>query len=307
MAPGAIYEEAVPAGVTGSKTATTSTTSTAAEKEQQLTPLESMAHRANSKPLPKIPTFTDMAAKRQWQLEHMAGCFRVWAREGYAEGISGHISVRDPEFEDRMWINPLGVHYGMLKASDMVCINYMTGEVVGGNMDIPANAAGVQIHSAAHKRRPDVHAVCHAHSIYGRAYSAFAQPLEMLTQDVCNFYNAHSIYRSYGGVALAAEEGDNIAKALGDGKAAILMNHGLLTVGHTVDEAAFQYMVLERSCKVQLLVEAAEANGRLQKKVIGPEEAAYNFKMNSDPETLYFEMQSHLRYEEYLSGGDYKN
>ncbi len=179
--------------------------------------------------------------------------------------------------------------------------------LISRQQDVPANAAGVQIHSAAHKRRPDVHAVCHNHSIYGRAYSAFGKPLEMLNQDVCNFYNAHSVYDAYGGVAFEAEEGENIAKALGTGKGCILMNHGLLTVGKTVDEASFLYMVLERCCKVQLLVEAAAAGGRLEKRPIGQQEAEYNFKWNSDPESLYFEMQSHIRYEEYLSGGDYKN
>ncbi|KAK6376057.1 hypothetical protein LTS17_007308 [Exophiala oligosperma] len=301
MAPIALHDETVSVVQTGKVAAA------AASTKKELTPLESLAHQANSKPLPKIPTFNTHEEKRQWQLEHMAAAFRVWAREGYAEGISGHISVRDPEFEDRLWINPLGVHYGMMKASDMVCINYMTGEVVGGNTEIPANAAGVSIHSAAHKRRPDVHAVCHAHSIYGRAYSAFGKPLEMLNQDVCNFYDAHSVYETYGGVALSGEEGENIAEALGGGKACILVNHGLLTVGNTVDEAAFLYMVLERSCKAQLLIEAAVAGGRVQKQLIGDEEAAYNFKMNSDPETLYFEMQPHIRYEEYLHGGDYKN
>ncbi|KAK5194304.1 hypothetical protein LTR99_002806 [Exophiala xenobiotica] len=299
MAPIALYEESVAAAQ--------STKGSATSEKKELTPLEALAHQANSKPLPKIPTFNTFEEKRQWQLEHMAGAFRVWAREGYAEGISGHISVRDPEFEDRLWINPLGVHYGMMKASDMICVNFMTGQVVGGNLEIPANAAGVSIHSAAHKRRPDVHAVCHAHSLYGKAYSAFGKPLEMLNQDVCNFYNAHSVYETYGGVALSGEEGENIAEALGTGKACILMNHGLLTTGQTVDEAAFLYMVMERSCKAQLLIEAAVAGGRVQKQLIGDEEAAYNFKWNSDPETLYFEMQSHLRYEEYLSGSDYKN
>lgn len=125
MAPSAVYEENVPIPP-GTKTAFK------AEKEE-LTALESLAYRENSKPLPKIPTFTTFAEKRQWQLEHMALAFRVWAREGYAEGIAGHISIRDPEFEDRLWINPLGVHYGMMKVSDMVCINFKTGQVVGGN------------------------------------------------------------------------------------------------------------------------------------------------------------------------------
>jgi len=66
-----------------------------------------------------------------------------------------------------------------------------------------------------HKARPDVHAVCHAHSIAGRAWSAFAKPLEMINQDICNFYNALAVYAEYDGVVLAVQEGKNIAKAIG--------------------------------------------------------------------------------------------
>ncbi|TVY43276.1 Meiotically up-regulated protein 14 protein, partial [Lachnellula occidentalis] len=238
--------------------------------------LEAMGHRRRT--MPGIPSFTSHNAQRQWQLEHMAGAFRVFASEGYAEGISGHISVRDPEFADRFWINPLGVHFGMLKASDMVCVD-LEGNFVGGNADAPINAAGFCIHSAAHKARPEVHAICHTHSIHGRTWSAFARPLEMLNQDVCYFYNAHSVYADYGGIAFAEGEGKLIAESLGQGKAVILMNHGLLTVGGTVDEAAYLFMLMERSCQVQLLTEGKG----LKKNLVTDEEAAYNFKMASTP------------------------
>lgn len=79
-----------------------------------------------------IPKFDSFAAKRQWTLEHLAGAFRVFGREGYAEGIAGHISVRDPEFSDRFWINPLAVHFSMMRVSDLICLD-MKGNVVGGN------------------------------------------------------------------------------------------------------------------------------------------------------------------------------
>ncbi len=79
----------------------------------------------------------------------------------------------------------------------------------------PVNAAGFFIHSEIHKARPDVHAVCHAHSIAGRAWSAFAKPLEMINQDICNFYKALAVYADYGGAVLAAEEGRKIALAMG--------------------------------------------------------------------------------------------
>jgi len=275
------------------------TESAPANGEKEVTAMVAMAHQG--KALPSIPKFTSYVAQRQWQLEHMAGAFRVFARDGFAEGISGHISVRDPEFEDRFWINPLGVHFGMLKASDMVLVDF-EGNPVGGNKEAPINAAGFLIHVAIHKARPDVHSICHTHSIHGRAWSAFARPLEMLNQDVCNFYKAHSVYADYGGIVLASDEGVKIAAALGQSKAAILMNHGLLTVGGTVDEAAYLFVLMERCCKVQLLIEAAG----LEKNLVPDEEAAYNFKMASDPEALYCEFQSHLNYEQYMSGGDFR-
>ncbi|KAG2420131.1 hypothetical protein HFD88_004931 [Aspergillus terreus] len=239
------------------------------------TPLEQMGHQNVA--LPKIPVFDSFEAQRQWQLEHMVRAFHVFAREGYAEGISGHISVRDPEFEDRFWINPLAVHFGMMKVSDLICID-TKGNVVDGNMSAPANAAGVSIHTACHLARPDVHAICHTHSPYGRAWSAFARPLEMLSQDACYLYNAHSIYENFGGIALAEREGKRIAAALGPkNKACILQNHGLLTVGATVDEAAYLFICMERSCKGQLLIEAAASNG-IPKLLISQEEAEYTFR-----------------------------
>ena len=104
----------------------------------------------------------------------------------------------------------------------------------------------------------------------------------MINQDVCNFYNAQGVYAEYGGLVLGAEEGRKMAEALGSkGKGLTLMNHGLLTVGRTVDEAAYLFRLMEKSCEAQLLVEAAAANG-IQKQIIRDEEAAYNFKMASE-------------------------
>jgi hypothetical protein len=94
------------------------------------TPLAAMGH--GGVPVQGIPKFVSHTAQRQWTLEHLAGAFRVFGREGYAEGIAGHISVRDPEFSDRFWINPLAVHFSMMRVSDLICLD-MQGNVVGGN------------------------------------------------------------------------------------------------------------------------------------------------------------------------------
>ena len=150
-------------------------------------------------------------------------------------------------------------------------------------------------------------AACHTHSPAGKAWSTFARPLEMLNQDVTYFYgDAQAVYKDFGGVVFTAEEGDRLASALGPkGKGMILRNHGLLTVGTTVDEACYLYTLMERSCEVQLMVEAAAANG--VPKVFVPEESArYTFEMASDPEALYWEAQPDMEYEEFMSNSAHK-
>ena len=193
---------------------------------KELTPLQAISQGVC---LPGIPLFSSYDKHRAWILSHMAGAFRVFARHGLTEGMSGHISVRDPEHPHNFWTNPLGKHFGLLKASDMVLVDY-DGKVVGGNQSRPANAAGFLIHSAIHKARPDVNAACHCHGKAGKAWSAFAKPLEMLNQDVCYFYgDAQAVYDDFGGVVLDEAEGKRLAAALGPkGKGMVLRNHGLL-------------------------------------------------------------------------------
>ncbi|HZU44303.1 MAG TPA: class II aldolase/adducin family protein, partial [Terriglobales bacterium] len=100
-------------------------------------------------------------------------------------------------------------------------------------------------------------AAAHAHSMYGKAWSSLGRPLDPLTQDACAFYEDHAVFADFTGVVYETSEGERIAQALGDRKAAILRNHGLLTVGHTVDEAAWWFITMDRSCQAQLLAEAA--------------------------------------------------
>lgn len=251
----------------------------------------------------------NFTAERKHILVHMAAVFRNWSRMGYAEGQSGHISVRDPEFPGVMWMNPLSRHYGTLTAGDMIPISIADGRIVGGVPNpatgkITANRAGYFIHSAIHKRRPDIHAICHAHTAAGRAWSVFAKPLEMITQDVCSLYGCHAVYKAYGGIVFASDEGERIADALGQhNKGAILMNHGLLSVGYTVDEAGFIFGLMDRSCAIQLQVEAACANG-LEKNIISDEEAAYNCKMASENHAMYREMQPDVELEIEAAGGE---
>lgn len=166
----------------------------------------------------------------------------------------------------------------MLKASDMVHINE-DGQVIGGNK-VAVNAAGFKIHGAIHKARPDLNAACHCHSPAGKAWSTFGKPLDIINQDMCTLYGIQAVYESFGGVVLDDEESQRVAAALGDkARAVVLQNHGLLTAGSTVDEAAYLFTMMERSCEVQLMVESAG----LPKRHIGKEEAEFTARVNADP------------------------
>jgi len=184
----------------------------------------------------------------------LAAGFRLFAKYGFDEGIAGHISVRDPERPDHFWVNPLGVYFGHMRASDLVLVAH-DGSVAAGSR--PVNRAAFAIHSSIHRARPDVVAAAHAHSAAGKAWSTLGRPLDPITQDACAFYEDHAVFGTFEGVVNDPNEGAHIADALGGRKAAILQNHGLLTVGGSVDEAVWWFIAMERSCAAQLAAEAA--------------------------------------------------
>lgn len=229
------------------------------------------------------------------------------------------------------------MHFGMIKASDLILVNEDGKALTKTKYKV--NKAGFMIHAALHKARPDINAACHTHSPYGRAWSVFGKPIEMLNQgkcfqvigrlglcllglDCCYFYDDLAVYEGFGGVVFGREEGEHIAQALGPRKkCVILQNHGyvhdlsdrkwihtklfrLLTCGGTVDEAAAFFHALEQACQAQILAEAAAANG-CQKKLIGTEEAAFTKEKAGTAEVLFTQFKP--EYEMILkeTGGDF--
>lgn len=195
------------------------------------------------------------------------------------------------------------MHFSLIKVSDLILVDE-EGNVVEG--DEPINTAAFAIHSEIHKLRPDVHAACHAHSVHGKAFSVFGRELDMMTQDSLRFYKSHAVYRDFKGVVLDSEEGQRITRALGDGKAAILQNHGLLTVGGSVDEAAFWFISLDKTCHSQLLADAASAAG-YKKIMIDDDEAARTYPQVGGPQKGWLAFQPY--YDEQLAKtkGDFLN
>lgn len=184
----------------------------------------------------------------------LAAALRLFGKFGFDEGVAGHITVRDPERTDHFWVNPMGKSFKQIKVSDLLLVSH-TGEVVEGSGLL--NGAAFTIHSQIHMSNPAITAAAHSHSVYGKAFSSLGKTLDPLTQDSCAFYDDHVLFDDFSGVVLDNSEGERIAAALGDRKAAILQNHGLLTVADSIDAAAWWYITLERSCQAQLLAQAA--------------------------------------------------
>jgi ribulose-5-phosphate 4-epimerase/fuculose-1-phosphate aldolase len=204
--------------------------------------------------MPQPPTFNTAEEARLYCKQRLAAAFRLFAKFGYDEGVAGHITARDQERPDHFWVNPFGMDFSQIRVSDLILVNHK-GEVVEGAY--PVNAAAFAIHSQVHAARPDVIAAAHAHSMHGKAWSALGRLLDPLTQDACAFYEDHALFDDYTGVVFEVEEGQRLARALGNCKAIILRNHGLLTVGQSVEEAAWWFITMERTCQAQLLAEAA--------------------------------------------------
>jgi ribulose-5-phosphate 4-epimerase/fuculose-1-phosphate aldolase len=200
------------------------------------------------------PEDIDIGAVRQDRKNKLAGALRLFGKLGFDEGVAGHITVRDPELTDHFWVNPMGKSFKQMKVSDLLLVSH-AGEVVQGSGLL--NGAAFTIHSQIHMSNPAITAAAHSHSVYGKAFSSLGKKLDPLTQDSCAFYEDHVLFDVFSGVVLDNTEGEKMAAALGDCKAAILQNHGLITVADSIDAAAWWYITLERSCQAQLLAEAA--------------------------------------------------
>ena len=198
--------------------------------------------------------------------------------------VAGHITARDPEFTDHFWVNPFGKSFRQMKVSDLILVNH-SGDVVYG--DQPVNRAAFVLHAAIHKARPDVIGAAHAHSVYGKAFSSLGRKLDPITQDACIFYDDHVVIAEQGGkVVFEVEAGEEFASKFPKGKAAIHQNHGLFTVGTTVEAAAYWFITMERSCQAQL---AAMAAG--DPILIPHDSATYTQQLTGFPESGWFQFQ----------------
>ena len=179
----------------------------------------------------------------------LAACYRIFAQLGWTELIYNHITLRLPGPDKHFLINPFGLHYSEVCASNLVKID-LDGNIIGAS-DWPVNPAGFTIHAAIHDRIADAHCVMHTHTTAGMAVACSAAGLSM-----SNFYavQLHDklAYHDFEGITVHAEEGPRLIRNIGDKPAVILRNHGLLAWGDTLPRTFAILWLLNRACEIQL-------------------------------------------------------
>lgn len=189
-------------------------------------------------------------SESEWKArQELAACYRVFAMLGWDESIYNHITVKVPDEEDAFLINPYGLHFSEVKASNLVKI-----DIDGNKLDdnpYPVNLAGFVQHSVFHRHLPDAHCIAHTHTTAGMAVASLEGGLQPV-----NFYAANWIgqiaYHDFEGVTVRSEEGTRLIEHLGDKRAMLLRNHGILVMGRTVPEAFLKHWSLQRACEIQL-------------------------------------------------------
>jgi ribulose-5-phosphate 4-epimerase/fuculose-1-phosphate aldolase len=190
----------------------------------------------------------------EWAVRlELAACYRLFDWLGWTELIYNHITAKVPGAEQHYLINPYGLWYSEVTASNLVKVN-LEGKAVDGSKH-PVNIAGFVIHSAVHAARDDAHCIIHTHSTAGSAVSCKKDGLRY-----DNFYSSivHGLvgYHDFEGVTTDLAEQTRLVASLGTKSILFLRNHGLLVIGGCVAQAFINYWTVQRACEIQAATDA---------------------------------------------------
>ncbi|HEX3548689.1 MAG TPA: class II aldolase/adducin family protein [Mycobacterium sp.] len=203
---------------------------------------------------PHIADPVDLRAHRKRRL---ALAYRVFGAMGWGSLGDGHISARDPERPDCFWLGRYGVPFRYMTTDDLVLVR-ADGTVEGvGHI----NMSAYYIHAPVHEAVPQIVTAAHCHTPYGTPFSATVTKLAPISQESCAFFCDHEIFDDEEVSIASTDGGKRIAMAIGGARAVILRNHGLLTVGATVDAAVGYFLLMERCAEVQLKARDARPIG----------------------------------------------
>ncbi|MCW1384079.1 class II aldolase/adducin family protein [Novosphingobium sp. KCTC 2891] len=198
----------------------------------------------------------DVAAERLHRKRQLAAALRLFARYGVEPGLNGHATARDPQVTDGLWINPIGVDFARIRASDLVLVNGK-GEVLEG--DLPINTGGLPMHLTLQATRPEIVGILHVHAFHGQAWSAFGRAVEPIIDDIAPFADDQVVYAPSTDETFTPEQHRQRFADAFSRNLLIYRNHGHWAVGRTVEAAAWRFIAFEQAAKLQLAVLAAGA------------------------------------------------
>lgn len=191
----------------------------------------------------------------EWQTRvDLAACYQLCALYGWDDGIYTHISAAVPGEPGHYLINPFGMRFNEVKASNLVKVD--SGGNIVGQSTYTVNQSGFRLHAAVHKARPEAACVMHLHNLAGIAVGMQKTGLQPLSPYALRFYGELA-YHDYEGIAMTEDEQARLVHDLGSRYAMLLRNHGSLTVGRTIPEAFVLMETLDRACELQLRAQAA--------------------------------------------------
>lgn len=205
-----------------------------------------------SNAVPRRPEFRTHEGERAWRKHVLVVALRTFGDKGYDSGLAGHFTVRDPEYPDRFWVNPMDQHLSLMTEADLVLVGH-DGVIHAG--DRPANSGAFSVHAAIHAARPDIISSIHTHLTYSKVLAMGGSVIRPTTQDSCVFYDDMGVYEAYDGVPGERRIGEEIMAVMGRKNSVIMKHHGALTVGPSVEAAAFLFLELEKCAQDQILAE----------------------------------------------------
>lgn len=222
-----------------------------------------LASDNNRLTLNSVPRHADPLQERQHRKERLAASYRLFARYGFEVGVAGHFTARDPVEPDHYWINPLGVPFSQIRVSHLLCVNG-AGQVVEGEGVL--NTSALELHYDLQRARPEVVGIAHLHGFHGRVWSSLGRLFDPITAEAGAFQNDQVLFRRHELRNAAGEpeqDRDTVSRAFverfAQNSLLIWQNHGLWTVGESVESAAWRFIIADDSARAHLLAHAAGA------------------------------------------------
>lgn len=242
--------------------------------------LLNLPHGNNRLNLEAVPRHDDLQQERLHRKQRLAASYRLFARYGFEVGLAGHFTARDPIEPEHYWINPLGVPFSQITVSSLLRVN-REGQVVEGEGLL--NTSALELHDGIQRARPEVVGIAHLHGFYGRTWSALGQLFEPITAEAGAFVEDQAIFRRHDlrtGDGRLDNDRDRVTAAFVDSFAnnSVLFwqNHGVWTVGESVESAAWRFILAEDVARSHLLARAAGVPVVPQADPVTPQSRARN-------------------------------